>query len=354
MEVVGSVVGGLIGADGAKDAADTQAAAADRATQLQKEIFDKQVALQEPWRQAGMGGLNRLAYLMGLSPVGYGGSNLPTMETAEQIRARLLPKFTPTGVSPTGGIPGYPFPAGGQPGGVGGTGDALPANPWAPTTQAPQINEAGLQAAIDAEMAKQKKAYDLAMQGASAKAGKDQQYGSLLDKFSMEDFEADPGYQFRMEEGNKALDRRLSAGGKLFSGSAIKDTLRFNQGLAAQEYGAAFDRNNVQNTNTFNRLASIAGIGQTAANQTGAAAANYGNNVSSNIIGAGNAGAAGRVGAANALSGGIGQGISMYQNNQMMNRLFPAASSSFNFGSYNPTAQSAFNYGASTGNWLDF
>jgi hypothetical protein len=163
----------------------------------------------------------------------------------------------------------------------------------------------------------------------------------------MSDFQADPGYQFRMEEGQKALERSAAAKGGLFSGSAIKDTLRFGQGLGAQEYGAAFDRFNVQNANTFNRLASISGIGQTAANQTGAAMQNYGNNASNNILGAGNAQAAGYVGAANGISGGISQGISSYQNNQLMNRLFPSGG-----GSYASTGggSSGFGTGSSFGN----
>jgi hypothetical protein len=102
--------------------------------------------------------------------------------------------------------------------------------------------------------------------------------------------------------------------------------MRFNQGLASQDYGAAFDRFNVGQTNTFNRLASIAGIGQIAANQTGAAASNFGSQIGSNIIGAGNATAAGQVGSANAINNGLSQGTSMYQQNSMMNRLFPTQS----------------------------
>ena len=56
----------LIGADAAGDAADTQAAAADRSAQLQREQFERQVELQEPFRQAGMTGQNRFLELMGL------------------------------------------------------------------------------------------------------------------------------------------------------------------------------------------------------------------------------------------------------------------------------------------------
>jgi hypothetical protein len=327
-----SVVGGLIGADASEDAADAQAQAAANANALQEKMFNKQVELQEPWRQAGMGGLNRLSYLLGLSPTGYGGQGSMSsgqLETADQIRARLTGAYTRPGTGGATPPPGSTMPNNqwsggqyGQPGaeyGTGGGGQYV-----APGT-GPTVDSAALDRAVRAEMAKQQ-AELKKFQAAGANASKnDPLYGSLLDKFSMDDFEQDPGYQFRMDEGMKALERSAAARGGLFSGRAMKDTLRFGQGLGSQEYGAAFDRFNVQNTNTFNRLASIAGVGQTAANQTGAAAANYGNAAAGNIIGAGNAAAAGRVGGANAISGGIGQGISAYQNNQMMNKLFPSA-----------------------------
>ena len=50
----------LLGASASKSAANTQAAAADRAGELQERMFNKQVELQEPWRQAGVNALNRM------------------------------------------------------------------------------------------------------------------------------------------------------------------------------------------------------------------------------------------------------------------------------------------------------
>jgi hypothetical protein len=325
-----TIGGALISSNASKKAAGAQAAAADRATELQREMFERQVELQAPWRNAGISGLNRLTYLLGLSPTGYGGgSGLPTMESAEEIRARLLPRFTPAGVSPTGGVVGYPLPTSGQPG-MPGSGYTDPEtvarsgqgyNPFAPQAGQAAVDEAGLQAAIDAEMARQKRAYDLANKNAIGKAEKDPQYGSLLDKFGMDDFEADPGYQFRQDEGLKALERSAAARGGLLSGRAMKDTMRFSQGLASDEYGRSFDRFRLNQGDTFNRLAAIAGVGQTATQQTSAAAGRYGDAAAGNIIGAGNAMAAGRIGSANALTGAIGQGVSAYQNQQYMNML---------------------------------
>lgn len=311
--VVAAVAGAGISAYASGEAADTQADAAKDATALQKYIFDQQTALQQPWLQAGGAGLNKLSYMLGLSPVGFGGgasgggSGLPTMESPEQIRRRLVQQYTTQNTT-------Y------APGGFLSAEEGGGATPGAPITNS-VIDEQALSKAIAAEQAKQKAAYDAALGKAQQTAGNDPLYGSLLDKFDMEDFEADPGYKFRMQEGQKALERSAAARGGLLSGRAIKDTLRFGQGLGAQEYGAAFDRFNVQNTNTFNRLASISGVGQTAANQTGAAAGQYGMNAANNIIGAGNAQAAGMVGGANAINNGISQGYSMYQGNQLMNMM---------------------------------
>lgn len=56
------------------------------------------------------------------------------------------------------------------------------------------------------------------------------------------DFQQDPGYQFRMEEGMKAIDSGRSASGSRLSGGADKDRMRFAQGLASEEYGKAYGR----------------------------------------------------------------------------------------------------------------
>ena len=61
-----TVVGSLIGASGARSAASTQADAARESGALQKQMFDEQKRLQEPYREAGLTGQNRLMELLGL------------------------------------------------------------------------------------------------------------------------------------------------------------------------------------------------------------------------------------------------------------------------------------------------
>ena len=50
-------------------------------------------------------------------------------------------------------------------------------------------------------------------------------------------FQANPGYQFQMDQGQQALNRSHAAAGNLSSGNADADTLKFSQGLADQSYG---------------------------------------------------------------------------------------------------------------------
>lgn len=137
-------------------------------------------------------------------------------------------------------------------------------------------------------------------------------FGALTKKFTLADYEADPGYAFRLTEGQKALDRSAAARGGLQSGSALKAAARFGQDYASNEYGNAYTRFNTDQSTKFNRLASLAGIGQTANAASAAAGQNYANqaggyamtnaaNQGNAALAAGNARGAGYTGLANAL-----------------------------------------------------
>jgi hypothetical protein len=124
----------------------------------------------------------------------------------------------------------------------------------------------------------------------------------------------DPSYQFRLGEGMKALERQAAARGGLISGGALKAAQRYGQDYASQEFG-----------NAYNRLAAMAGVGQTATGAMGNAAGNFGANAGNNYMGAANARASGYVGGANTLAGGLNQYMNYtqgQQNNQLMSRLF--------------------------------
>lgn len=126
--------------------------------------------------------------------------------------------------------------------------------------------------------------------------------------FSMKDFQADPGYQFRMSEGMKAIEGSAAAKGSLNSGATLKALSRFGQDFASNEFNNAYNRFNADRDRRFNRLASLAGIGQTANSELGAAGQNYANQVSANQIGMGNASAAARMQQQQGQNQLIGQG----------------------------------------------
>jgi hypothetical protein len=114
-------------------------------------------------------------------------------------------------------------------------------------------------------------------------------------------FFTSPGYQFRLDQGNQAVQRSAAARGLLGSGAAVKAIDRYSQGLASSEYGAFSDR-----------LAQIAGFGQNATNATVAA----GQNATAGIVGAygraGDARASSYANTGSAINGTINNALSAY------------------------------------------
>ena len=115
--------------------------------------------------------------------------------------------------------------------------------------------------------------------------------GDFNRRFTMEDYQEDPGYAFRMAEGQKALERSASARGRLLGGGTLKSLGRYSQGVASQEYQNAFDRFMGENAARFGRLSTVAGMGQTATGQANQMGQWYGDTSLSNLMqGAGLAG----------------------------------------------------------------
>lgn len=111
--------------------------------------------------------------------------------------------------------------------------------------------------------------------------------GSLIKPFSMSDYQEDPGYQFRLSEGQKALDRLSSAKRGYFSGAAQKGLMRFNQDQASNEYQNAYDRYNQNQQNTYNRLNDLASTGYSAGGSLSNLSTGYGQDMSNLNIGQG-------------------------------------------------------------------
>lgn len=114
-------------------------------------------------------------------------------------------------------------------------------------------------------------------------------------------FQASPGYQFRRDEGLKAIQRSASARGLLASGGAIKAQERFADNTASSEF-----------ENYANHLSALAGVGQNATNATSAAGQSSANNISEAYTNAGNARASSYINTGNAINSGLNNLVSVY------------------------------------------
>jgi hypothetical protein len=129
---------------------------------------------------------------------------------------------------------------------------------------------------------------------------------------TMQQLEQTPGYQFTLQQGNKALDNAMAAKGLSLSGAQMKGLDAYNTGLASQTFQQQY-QNALQNFNTnygqaadqYNRLSGIVGLGQNSAAGVGNAGLQTASNIGNTLMGGANAQAAGQVGSANALSGGL-------------------------------------------------
>jgi hypothetical protein len=102
---------------------------------------------------------------------------------------------------------------------------------------------------------------------------------SRYTNFGMNQFQQDPGYAFRLKEGQQALDRQAAARGGLISGGALKAAQRYGQEMGSQEYTNAFNRYQAERQARLGPLQSLTGMGQTTANTLGTAGQTMAGNV---------------------------------------------------------------------------
>lgn len=146
-------------------------------------------------------------------------------------------------------------------------------------------------------------------------------YGRYAKDFTMADYQADPGYGFRLSEGMKALERSAAARGGLLSGATLRGTQELGQNLASQEYQNAFNRYYSQRASQLNPLQSLMGAGQTSANTITGAMGQAGQGIAGAQMGAGAARASGYTGMANALTSGLSTGANLYMQAPLYNAM---------------------------------
>lgn len=155
------------------------------------------------------------------------------------------------------------------------------------------------------------------LSGGNINNGLSQNY---LRPFGMSDYQEDPGYKFRLDQGLKAIQGSAAARGGLLSGNALRGISRYGQDYASNEYQNAYNRYNQDQSNSFNRLAAISGVGQAANNALGQAGQNYagqvGNITMQNADNVGNAQLAAGQARASAYQG-IGKAVGGSVNNYL-------------------------------------
>lgn len=374
----GSAASGFMGANAAGDAASAQAQAAEQAAQLQaqeaqqaldwqKAVYGNNLSLEAPWLQSGKSALANLDNLLGiLPPKDLQGAPLGTAAGTSAPGQTITgkgPQYGQDVITQHGIAMKYyasngpydiyrPYTAdssiandqskwfvnkGGQwtpysqdlvaqlPAGFGTKGGPTFGAPAGGSTTIPQIpgQNAPLSSYVNPSLGPE---------------------GSLAQGFQ-EKFVApngvteqnDPGFQARLKMGADILQNSAAAKGNLLTGGFAKDLTNYGQDFASNEYNNVYNRAwneyaqrynifNQGQTNLYNRLANLAGMGQTTASTLGYLGQNSANDISSILLNSGaqiggdiqNAAAArasGYVGGANALGGalsGLGGDLSQY------------------------------------------
>ncbi len=138
--------------------------------------------------------------------------------------------------------------------------------------------------------------------GTNALAGYEYEMGLGARPEGYGGFQASPGYQFQLDQGNESINALAGARGGMNSGRTMQDLAKFNQGIANQEYGTY-----------MSRLGGLVDTGASAAAMSGQASQNAAAGVSNALAAKGNAQAAGAIGVGNAISGGINNVIGAWQ-----------------------------------------
>lgn len=248
---MGSVTGGKGGGSGAAPMLEY----GNKALQLQKDQFDYTKQVSQPYVGAGSSAINKLSNLLGL------GSTAPKVDSSGlkgNISGYLYSK-SPTEI----GKSIYYNPTGNSSNTTGGTGYF---DTGIKITEGPASNEQQLLDEATARINAQLPQYT-----------PDADTGSLLKNYTGQEIYNDPSYKFRLDQGNKAMERQLAASGKYLTPAASLALQEYGQNMGSQEYQNAYNRFNNDQNNLYNRLAGISGIGQNQTNQVIGAGQNYAN-----------------------------------------------------------------------------
>lgn len=385
--VVGGVAGAAISANAAQGAANTQANAATNAADaslqatnnsnaLQWQMYQQQMANQSPYMAGGQEGYSALLGAMGLgAPQAAGTPQGPVDANGNPISQAVgggASGYSTTGTSQGFG-PGGPTmtPGAGTSGAPLGT--AVPA-PGTASTQQVQ-NGSNLTTAGTAGVTANNPTTVSGAPGSSGSSGvnipgignvgvtnygasqgqlnsaNSAYQGALSGTFNNADLNAQlaPNYEFQLQQGEQALEASMAATGTLQTGQGLKNISDYAQNSASGAYQQAFNNWNTQQNNLYTRLQGVITPGSSAGSAANSAASNAGSgiaqttmqgtsNANNYLTGAAAANAAGQVGVANAVSGGIGSAVNGYMGANIYTKFMNTPANPQTGLSYNPGA----------------
>ena len=271
----GSLISGVMGASSARSAARAQEQAAERSVEEQRRQFDLMRGDTAPYRAAGYNALAAMQYEMGLGP-------RPGATGGAQVGNAAITT-----------IPGQA---------------AAPSQQQMPMGFRDQVSEGydrpldfgnvfGQQQETPTRYAVNGQMFDT-MDAAQAYAAT-MNTGAANPNYR--GFQETPGFQYALDQSQQAIERAAAARGMRYGGATMNALAADAQGRQNQEYG-----------NYYNRLANLAGTGQTAVNTSAQLGANMASNVGNSLMAGGNARASGYMGQNAAFQGTMGNLANIY------------------------------------------
>lgn len=301
--VISSLLGGLLGGKTAKEQAAGALNAANQSNQIQFQNQQLTRSDLAPYTHTGQAAITTLGNMLGLQQPG-GGAGGPTADQQKQLSDLQTSQKWYEDVLAGRGAQGW--------------------NGGAPSNAATRAKLQGELDAVKRNITYAQEQIQNQTNQANLIAGQDKsQTGSLMKDFTLADFNADPGYNFRLAEGQKAIDRSAAARGGLFSGGTLKATDQYNQNFASNEFTNAYNRYQQNRQTKFNELATTAGIGQVSLGQQSNLSQQTANNIASStaegITSAANAQAAANANWGNSINQAVSNSIGIYANRNNIN-----------------------------------
>ncbi len=304
----GAIIGGAMQGSAAKKAAKTAAKAQEKATEAQLQMFNTTNAQGAPYRQSGYNALNAINAGFGFAPSSGPGS--PLAAGSAPVAPNRADFTTPGGSALTAGD----ISAWNNAEAINPSGTSI--DQWAASigkTSPGTFDQTGFDAATKAFQSQQ------APQAAPTGPVGGISPGYFAHQFNAGDLNANmaPNWKFALDQGIGATKNAANLQTGLLSGNTLKGVADYTLNKSGDLYQQAYNNYTANQSNIYNRLSTLAGLGSAANQQSAGLAGSIAPGIAGSIAGAGAAQAAGTVGQAAAISGGLNNAAGWFNASQM-------------------------------------